>query len=174
MQSSFDIKQIYMLPGFVNLKKKLLENIIIPVFDEARLTDPFLSRVKSGTQHEGLERRYQTVEGQTKDQPYEQFHAEFTIAVEDVVDKDFGYIIEKFRLLGVDAVSQMAQYSFKMINKVIDETGNKIDAKGRKISTDLILESLNKVLVDFDDDTGMALLPTFYIHPNQADAYKKV
>lgn len=163
-----------MLPDFILLKKKLLENLLIPAFEEARLTDPLLSRIRSGTQHEGRERRYQTVDGQTKDQPYEQFHAEFLITPEEVTDMEFEHIIQKFRALGVEAVSQMAQHSFKVINKVIEEAGNSIDAKGKKISPDLILESLDKILIDFDEDTGKAQLPTFYIHPNQAEAYKKV
>ena len=165
---------VSMLPDFPSLKRKIVERILVPAFEEARVSDPLLGRIKSTIQHEGRESRYQTVDGTVKQQKYEKFQAEFRITPDEVIDKDFDYMVEKFRKLGVEALSQMAQYSFKTINKVIDEVGNSIDAKGRKKSSDLILEILDKILIDFDEESGQAKMPTFYIHPSQSEAYRKV
>lgn len=163
-----------MLPDFTKLKKELLEEIIIPAFSEARRNDPLLGRIHSTTQFEGKETSYQTVDGNIEKQPYEKFKGEWQITPEEVIEQPFDYFINKFKKMGEDATSQMAQYTFKQINKVIDKTGNVVDAGGKKISPDLILESLEKVLIDFDEDTGNAKFPTVYIHPDQAEAYKKV
>lgn len=163
-----------MLPDLPKLKKELVEKILVPAFSEARWSDPLLGNIRATIQHEGKEMSYQTVEGNIENQPYEQFHGELTITPEEVIQQPLEHFIDKFRQMGIDAASQIARFSFQTIDKVIDKTGNKIDAKGKKLSPDLILESLEMLPIDFDPDTGKAKLPNFYIHPNQSEAYKKV
>ncbi len=75
--------------------------------------------------------------------------------------------------MGLNAATQLAQYSFSFINSVIDETGNSIDAKGRPVTPDLILEALEKLPIDFDENTGLAKFPTFYINPSQKEVFQK-
>ena len=162
-----------MLPDFPLLKQDIVTLILVPAFDRARLEDPLLGNIKSTIQHEGDRSSYQTVEGKIKDQPYQQFHEDMAILPEDVVDKDLEYMIEKFSEMGLNAATQLAQYSFSFINSVIDETGNSIDAKGRPVTPDLILEALEKIPIDFDEKTGLARFPTFYINPSQKEVFQK-
>ena len=90
-----------------------------------------LGNIRATIQHEGREMSYQTVEGTIENQPYEQFHGELTIMPEEVIQQPLEYFVDKFRQMGIDAASQIARFSFQTIDKVIDKTGNKIDAKGK-------------------------------------------
>jgi len=162
-----------MLPDFPLLKQDIVDQILVPAFEKPRLEDPLLGNIRSTIQHEGDQSSYQTVEGNIKDQPYQKFHEDMQILPEDVIDHDLSFMIDKFSEMGLSAATQLAQYSFSFINSVVKETGNSIDAKGKTVTPDLILEALEKIPIDFDDKTGMAKFPTFYISPTQKEVYQK-
>ena len=73
--------------------------------------------------------------------------------------------------MGLKAASKMAKHSFKQISKIIDETGNSIQAKG-SWTKEQFLEVIRKIMMDFDEETGQLLMPTMYIHPSQADSVR--
>ncbi len=163
-----------MLPDFPKLKKDIHKYFLVDQFEQARMSDPLLARIRHYMQHEGDQGSYETMDGHKKDKNYQQFHSEYQITVDDITNSGFEIVLKKFYDMGMDASSQMAQYSFTEIGKVIDETGNSIDAKGQKWTKELFLESIKKILIDFDEETGQAIMPTMYIHPSQADNVRQM
>lgn len=163
-----------MLPDFPKLKTEIKQKYLMKVFREGRLEDTLLSRVKSYLQHEGQGGSYQTVDGAVKLKDFEKFENNYEITVEDVVEKPFEEILDKFYKMGNEVASVMAKYSFRKIGEAVDEVGNSIDAAGKPWSPELFLEAIDKITIDFDLETGKPELPTIYIHPDQAESVKKM
>lgn len=72
-----------------------------------------------------------------------------------------------------DMGGQMAKHQFQVLSDTVKETGNSVDAKGQKLTPDLILETMRKISIDFDKD-GKPKLPTIVISDKMSDAWKKV
>ena len=140
-------------------------------FENARLSDPLLARIKHYLQHEGDDGTYETMDGYKRDKDYQLFEASYQITVDEIVNSDFEVVLKKFYNMGLKAASKMAKHSFKQISKIIDETGNSIQAKG-SWTKEQFLEVIRKIMIDFDEETGQPLMPTMYIHPSQADSVR--
>jgi hypothetical protein len=163
-----------MLPDLPSLKKEVHKKILMPLFDQSRIeTDPLLSRIRYFHQFEGDRHDYQTVEGKVQELPYQRFEVNHKFTPEDVIEKGFDYILEMVSKMGQEAGSQMAQYSFQVINKSIEDVGNAVQAKG-PFSKEAFLEMVEKIDIDFDEKTGKPSLPNIYIHPDQADSVRKM
>lgn len=163
----------HMLPDLPKLKKEVHEKILTRAFESESTSDPLLAMIKHYIQHEGDKGRYQTVDGQTREQDYQAMSAETVFTVEDVTDPTLQPIVSKFKQMGSEAASQMAQYSFKQIGEAIDSVGNTVDAGG-KLTPDSFLRVIEKIQIDFDEDTGLPKMPTMFIHPNQAESVRKM
>lgn len=161
-----------MLPNFTLLRKDVNKSLQ-QVFEESRLaSSPLLANIGYVIQHEGTENSFQTVEGDVKSLEYQKFSIELKVTVENVLEKGFDFVIEKFAEAGKEAGAQMSTHSYQEIGRVIEEAGNSIDAGGRPISKELFYELIDRMVIDFDDDTGKPNMPSVHIHPNQADAWK--
>lgn len=163
-----------MVPDFPNLKKDIFNRILLPAFNEARQTDPLLGNLKYTNHYEGNEIAYLTEEGKEEQQEYVSMGSEWQILPSDVITKPFDFFIEKFRQMGIEASSQMAQHSFRVINEAVESVGNVVQANNEPMSLDLFLQMINKILIDFDDDTESPEMPIIYVHPSQTLQVKKL
>lgn len=162
-----------MLPDFPKLKKDIHKYFLVRQFEEARMSDPLLARIRHYMQHEGDDGSYETMDGYKRDKNYQQFEATYQITADEIINADFEVVLKKFYDMGLEASSKMAQHSFSEIGKIIDETGNSIKANG-PWTKELFLETIKKIQIDFDEETGLAKMPTMYIHPSQADGVRKM
>jgi len=162
-----------MLPDFPVLKNDINNNFLIRAFESARSSDPLLANIRRYMQHEGHDGSYETMDGYKREKDYQTFESSYEIAVDEVINSDFEVILKKFYGMGLDATSKMAKYSFKQISSIIDETGNTIQANG-PWTKELFLETIEKILIDFDEETGKPKMPSMYIHPSQAENVKKM
>ncbi len=160
-----------MIPDFPKLKRDIHKYFLMRSFENARLSDPLLARIKHYLQHEGDDGTYETMDGYKRDKDYQLFEASYQITVDEIVNSDFEVVLKKFYNMGLKAASKMAKHSFKQISKIIDETGNSIQAKG-SWTKEQFLEVIRKIMIDFDEETGQPLMPTMYIHPSQADSVR--
>jgi len=159
-----------MLPDFPNLKKDILDHLVYQ-FERARLSDSFLSRIRHYMQHEGNDGTYETVNGGKREKQYKRFKTDYKITADEIINSNFEVVLKKFYEMGLDASSQIVQHSFKTIQKTTDEIGNSIKANG-PWTKELFLKTIKKIHIDFDLDTGQAIMPTMYIHPSQADTVR--
>lgn len=162
-----------MLPDFPNLKKDIHKYFLMRAFENARSSDPLLANIRHYTQHEGHDGTYETMDGYIRPKDYQTFEAGYQITADEIIGSDFEVMLKKFYDMGLDAASKVARYSFEQIGKIIDETGNSIDAKG-PWTKELFLVMVQKVLIDFDEETGKPIMPSIYIHPSQAESVRKM
>lgn len=162
-----------MLPDFPKLKKDIHKYFLIRAFENARSSDPLLANIRHYMQHEGHDGTYETMDGYVRPKDYQTFEASYQITADEITSSDFEAILKKFYDMGLDAASKMARYSFEQIGKIIDETGNTINAGG-PWTKELFIDMVQKVLIDFDEETGRPKLPSIYIHPSQAESVRKM
>ena len=67
--------------------------------------------------------------------------------------------------------AKMAKHMFQTIEAGVKSVGNELSAGGKPITAELILDALDKVLVDFGAD-GQPKWPTIVIHPSLSDRLK--
>jgi hypothetical protein len=157
-----------MLPDFPKSKMQL-DQLLMTYFDqEVRRHSVDLPRF---VQHEGdhstLHREDGTVEQDAPDEarvnvvmPKDQFP---NVSLADV------------KRLYVEAASSMAPQImgsfFRVVNEAVTVSGNVVDAGGRELSFDLLLEAFGKVSMEFDE-RGNPILPALMMHPKTWAAVK--
>ena len=67
---------------------------------------------------------------------------------------------------------QQSKLVFERMNEVTQKTGNTVDAKGQPLSHDLLLQTLKKMEIDFDDE-GQPIMPTLVVSPTRYEKFKK-
>lgn len=67
----------------------------------------------------------------------------------------------------------LAREFFKNITEITDATGNKIDAKGKPLTYDMILDLLEKVEFGFDEN-GKPLYPTLVLPPKMIERLTQI
>lgn len=81
-------------------------------------------------------------------------------------------VFERYRKV-VGELSQHQEIALiQAIEGAVEKTGNSVDAKGRKLGPDLILDAFEKVQVSFGPD-GMPLWPTIVIGEKLGEAMEK-
>lgn len=86
-------------------------------------------------------------------------------AVESVDTDEWASMVDK---AATDAVNQLMPQIFAHMSAICDEAGQTIDAGGKPLSIDLILDMLEKMRIDFDE-SGAPQMPTMVVHPSAAE-----
>jgi hypothetical protein len=74
--------------------------------------------------------------------------------------------------MGRQMGEKQVRATYEDLNKVTQETGNVIDAKGT-LTADVFFAAIEKIWIEFDSD-GKPRLPTMVVHPHQAEDWKKL
>lgn len=159
-----------MLPDFPTIKKKVqidFENEIRKKIYGA----PFLSQIRRKRVHEGDILASTSMDGYTDTRRYKLISSKFKVKDEKIIEegvKAFSSLIDK---ISGEMIKKQSQIFFKKMDEVTKRTGNVVSAKGKPISPEIILESLEKVVIDFDE-FGNPILPSFVVHPKQYEKIK--
>ncbi|CAN5394699.1 hypothetical protein BH09PAT4_BH09PAT4_00020 [soil metagenome] len=163
------------LPKYKEVKRIIEKSVSKRFRDVSRVELRPFNESPSFVQHEGKTLIHNTLDNQDskKTMNYQMAHVEYKLEhakIPDMTPEEvFAIIDEKAKEMG----GQMAKYHFEVLNKTIEETGNNIDAKGKKLSPDLFLETMSKLSIAFDKE-GNPKLPTIVISPKTAAHWKRV
>lgn len=163
-----------MLPSFSRVKKNLYKDYFFPIFEQIRMRDPLLSGINKVIYHEGDKSNYQTVEGEIISPEMVKISSDTKITVEEVEKQDIELIAKKLVEIAEYFSSQQAQHIFKTVSQATEKVGNTLDAKGEPLSPEHMLQMIEKVQIDFDENTGQPSFPTLYIHPSMHEQAVKM
>lgn len=149
-----------MLPGFPKIRRHRIEDNAALIKHVARLVSPMIGELKRHVQFEGtgntIERHDETSTttnmlpvSATLSVPSDTRLADFTPR------KHREYLVDAGRQMGQGAAKQL----FAELDTQLTAAGQVVDAGGRPLSEDLILETLDRMHHDFTDD-GQWLAPT--------------
>jgi hypothetical protein len=155
------------LPDFPSIKLKL----------RRRLTQRFEQQRNSGlgifgqlpaiVLPEGDRLVFQREDGTERETEFKPFVVEVNIPRDELLSLDPSQMIEKFDRAAREMAQKQHIQAFEELNRAVSEVGNTVDGAGQPFGPAQILQSLEKILVDFDE-RGKPELPTMVIHPDMA------
>lgn len=160
-----------MLPDFPGIKRKVEEDINSYMKELIR-QEPFLSEFRVEHHFEGDKSLIKTEDGQTDLSNYKKLSSEVQIKIEDVITKGPQALVEPFRTMAGEIKKQKAKVVFDKLNETTTRTGRRIDTKGRPFNFESFMESMEKILIDFDEQ-GNPYLPTVVIPPEMVATIKE-
>jgi hypothetical protein len=162
-----------MLPDFPEVKTELDRKARVLMRLRTALSNPVLRQIRTTIQHEGDRHTYGTVDGQVRDMEYHQIESAMEFSMSEMPDLTVEQILARLEGAAQDMTRQMAQSMFRQISAATDEASTSISAGGQPLTFDLYLESIERMEVEFDEDTGQ---PTFQIvvHPSMAQRLQEL
>ena len=161
-----------MLPDFPALKAEALKIILAKLRQRVDTGDPVLSQVKRFKQHEGREMRYEQQGGRTVQEGFEKIGGEFKVLPADVPTLVGEKLDAKLEEMAQELISQSAKAFFKKVGEISQKAGTSIDARGKPVSPEMLLDMISTVQMEFGPDGRPT--QTFVIHPDMLPALKKV
>jgi hypothetical protein len=155
-----------LLPLYPELKEKI-EKFLMDIARQA--ADNQLSVFSAVTprvrQHEGNRLEYMTVDGKEKSTDYHRAGVGFDINQSDVPDMTLHQAVELVKEKGAELGLQEASFFYKTLNESLAEVGNLLNAGGRSLTVDLLLQMLGRIRFPFDKDDN-PLMPTLLVGPD--------
>jgi hypothetical protein len=122
---------------------------------------------------EGHEHTITRSDGETEPSLPREAKSQVSIGLDEIATLSLPQLLAKLDTAAREIGASQAKHLFETVSEAVEKTGNKIDARGERISSNLVLEALEKIEIDFRDD-GTPMLPTLYIGPDLEEAMKKV
>ena len=159
-----------MLPDFPTVKKKIRDDFnkkIREKIDNA----PFISQIGIKRVYEGNILTSSSMEGYTESGEYKRISSGFSVSPDEIIEKGAKAFFSQIDKISEELIKQQSQVIFKKMDEVTERTGNIVNAKGKGISPEIILEALEKVTIDFDE-FGNPLFPALILNPNDRERVK--
>lgn len=154
-----------MLPDFPSIKSQLQSLLSKRLQYRIRAGDPVVAMIGHSVQHEGDRRIYGTVEGKQKELDYKELESSFSISRDEIKSLTPEDIIERIDKAAKEMSGHMARTIFATINQATEEAGTKIDWGGKPFTYEAYLEVLDKVWIDFDEETKRPDMPILVMSP---------
>jgi len=161
-----------MLPDFPALKDEILKIILAKLRQRVDSGDPVLSEIKHFRQREGSQMRYEQYGGTTVQEGFEKIGTEFSVLPGEVPTLVGEKLDAKLDEMAQDLIARSAKSFFKKVGESSEKAGTSIDAGGKPISPELLLDMMDSVQMEFGPDGSPT--QSFVIHPDMFPALKKV
>jgi hypothetical protein len=99
--------------------------------------------------------------------------AELIVKGSELKDLDLNTLLQKLDYLAIDMAKQRSKITYSSLQNGIETVGNTIDASGKKLTPELLLQMLEKIFLDFRPD-GVPILPTLHIHPSMKESVEQL
>jgi DNA-binding FrmR family transcriptional regulator len=155
-----------MLPDFPRILAELDKLINKRLRYRVRMGHPIISMAGHTTQHEGDRMVYSTVNGTQKEMLYEESRSVFGISREEMKSLTIEDIIKKIDAVAEEMTGGMARMMYSHIEQITKEAGTAIDQGGKPFTFENLLEAIDRIWIDFDEETGQPHMPTIVMHPS--------
>ncbi|WP_027718759.1 hypothetical protein [Desulfovirgula thermocuniculi] len=139
-----------MLPDFPKVKEKILE--LLNKRMQVRSTPSLFQEMKRLCYHEGHRHRIIRADGSVVENEFMEASSKITLDLSQGDSFTMEDVIAKVDAAAEEMRSQMARHFYEEISKSVKEVGNAIDAGEKPFTTEMYLEALKKVQLDFYED----------------------
>lgn len=160
-----------MLPDFPSIKAELINLISKRLRHRVRTGDPVLAMITHTVQHEGDRRAYGTVEGDRKEVDYKKIESILSVSRSELKSLTVEDIIRQVDAAADELTGHMARTVFATVEQITNEAGAAVDAGGKPLTFETFSEALDRIRIDFDEETRQPLMPTLVMGP---DLFAKV
>jgi hypothetical protein len=116
--------------------------------------------------HEGQGHFIERADGSTEERPFERAGAEVSIPADAIANESLADMLTRMEPMIESLARSTSQTMLRTMEESIRSVGNEIDAAGRPLTAELIIEALDRVQIEFDS-AGRPEWPTIMIHPSQ-------
>lgn len=162
---------IIILPDFPSFKSKI-ERSTINYVNENIHNEPLLFEMKKKQCFEGKGFSFVDDTGDLVEREFEKTVSEFSVGIEEVLERGPVLCLEKFLELMNDFQTKIINKFFEEVEIATSKTGNQFDAS-EKLITEVNLKGLEKMNISFDED-GNPFLPTWFMNPSDILKHKKI
>jgi hypothetical protein len=120
--------------------------------------------------HEGSGFITEYEDGQVDDSNLQKIHSKVTYTPEEVI-KNPNIVFENLDMIARDHAAQQSKMIIDKVSYLTEKIGNTSDFRG-KLTAETILDSLNKITIDFNSD-GTPILPSIVAGHEAYDSFKK-
>lgn len=163
-----------MLPDFAELKEKLEALAKRRLRQYVRRRDPVIREIRHMYIHEGTGSRYRTMDGTEDRMELKPSVAELRATPDEILDWSLEDVLKRIDGLGEQMLAQIVPAMFGKVKEATNRTGNVVDAGGQPFSFEVFIAGIEKVWIDFDDETGEPHLPTIVVPPGVAERLRTI
>ena len=135
---------------------------------------PTIGSVPTYVRHEGGRQslfRAEEPDASFEEHQMEKFRASASVTRAQVRTGGFGAVLAWCSEIANQLARAQSQYFFSTVDDVTAKTGNVVNANG-PVTPELLLAAYKQITIDFNRNTGEPNLPTWFLHPSQADSFK--
>jgi hypothetical protein len=160
-----------MLPDYPLLKKKLDERFCKMIKEDIR-RNPFLSGIREQEIHEGNSLTITSMDGFSSTTDYPKIMAKYEISFEETIAVGPEALFSRSKMVSQELIQKITAQVFALMEKVTERTGNIVDMQEQSVESNPILDSLEKIEIDFDK-LGNPKMPTLVMSPNEYNKIKE-
>lgn len=151
-----------------NFEAKLLEKYFFSLSSQ----DPFFGQIGIQPDYHGGGFHYEN-EGEHLVTSLSEIKIETNMSIDDIINYNIEKFSENIHSLANQRLEQMFKIFIKTMEQITNLTGNITYAQGKPFSIDMILDSLEKLDIGFDDE-GNARLPQILVGPDLGEKMKNL
>ena len=159
-----------MLPDFPKVKSEFRKILLRQMDQMIAQRAPMAGRLGVFRQWEGSQFSYEDNTGAIRNSASKEVSAKFSFPKNLAPAKNLEQMFEALRGAAEDMAKQSETMLFTTLDEVTKETGNVFDAGGKPFEPSMLLASLEKMWIDFDE-RGKPEMPTIVLHP---DLFKSI
>ena len=161
-----------MLPDFPNSKRKILKSIRRRIDHLERQLHPVLAKVGRYTQQEGTAVEFEQVGFGMKSQEAQEYSVAVELRPEEVPNLVGAPLEAKLRTIAEEMGGLKVKTIMERIGEATELTGNRIDARGEKLSGKMMLDMMERAEESFDKSGNPK--SSFLVHPDMLPILKKI
>lgn len=165
------VLEIDVLPDFPKSKGNLLRAVARRIAHFEKEQHPILAQIKTFTQNEGVSVQFEQFGFGKKTQEAEEQFVPVEIRFDEVPTLIGPVLDKKLKLIAGQMGALKMKSLFARIDEATEQTGQKIDAKGKPIDARMLLDMLDLGEVGFDRSGKPT--SSFIVHPNIMPALKQ-
>lgn len=140
-----------MLPDLPKLKQDLQRVLDDYLRMAVRKRMHVFADVPRHTVHEGEQMRVYRADGSQEDTGMKETSAEMSMKFSDIPTMTLAERVAQLEELAESMAKQMSEHLFTTLNQSLEKAGQVVDGRGKPLSTETFLETLEKLQVDFDE-----------------------
>lgn len=158
-----------MLPDYPRVKGDLSARFL----DFLKIRVDFYLGVFSEVKHvryfEGDARNLTRPSGEVEPGRWKDIQSILTVEKKDIPRLTLTSVVEKLDRLAQDIARQQVELAYETISEAVEKVGNVMDAGGKRITAQTIIEAFGMLDIDFDRN-GVARMPQMHISQDLSDA----
>lgn len=158
-----------MLPDWPETKDAIGKAFIDFIKAEVTAKSGFLAEISSARVHEGDSMAIRREDGISRTSEFIQISGEMPISLDELPKLTIPEILQRLYSFAEQLARGRSAHVFEALEEASREAGTEVDAAGRPMTANLILETWQRMEIPFDQD-GRAQLPRIVVHPSQKDA----